>query len=115
MWAHHCEGRDLGPWAVEAAGEAGALQVAGLAPGLVCVTAELRTRVRGRVGDAGWGRLGTQPLACVCLRLCGLLLMQPPSSLPSIPLGTLHCSFKPLDMDSHSTLLATLLLPSLLS
>jgi len=82
VWAHHCEGRDLGPWAVEAAGEAGALQVAGLAPGLVCVTAELRTRVRGRVGDAGWGRLGTQPLACVCLRLCGLLLMQPPSSLP---------------------------------
>ena len=68
MWAHHCEGRDLGPWAVEAAGEAGALQVAWLVPGLVCVTAELRTQVRGRVGDAGRGRLGTQPLACVCLR-----------------------------------------------
>lgn len=70
MWAHHCEGRDLGPWAVKAAGEAGALQVAWLAPGLVRVTAELRTRVQGRAGGGGWGRLGTRPPACVCLPCC---------------------------------------------
>lgn len=49
------------PWAMEATGEAGALRVAWLAPGLVHVTAALRTRVWARVGEAGWGWLGTRP------------------------------------------------------
>lgn len=57
---------DRGPWAVKAAGEAGALQVAWLAPGLVRVIAELRTRVQGRAGGRGLGGVWhTAP--CVCL------------------------------------------------
>lgn len=52
---------ETGPWAMQAAGKAGTLQVSWLAPGVVRVTAALRTRVWVRAGDAGWWWLGTQP------------------------------------------------------
>lgn len=77
MWAHHCEGRDLGPWAVRPQ-EGGALQVAWLAPGLVRVTAELRTRVQGRAGRGLGAAWHTTSVCLSAVPAC-------PDAAPSLP------------------------------
>lgn len=65
MWAHHCEGRDLGPWAVKAAEERQA-PAGGLAgPRLGPCDRRAADSSPGQSGGGGWGGLAHGPGVCL--------------------------------------------------